>query len=130
LTEPPAIRLVLDQGVPRDAAELLRALGYECIHVGDIGMWNASDEEILKFATGKQATIVTLDADFHTILAVSGSQQPSIIRIRIESLRAHETSELIQRVVAEFSDDLQHGVLISVKTRKTTCHRLPIGGRE
>ena len=30
-----AIRLVLDQGVPRDAARLLRDLGYECIHVGE-----------------------------------------------------------------------------------------------
>ena len=73
MTEATAIRLVLDQGVPRDAAALLRDLGYECIHVGEIGMWNAADDAILAFASGKHATVVTLDADFHAILAVSGA---------------------------------------------------------
>jgi hypothetical protein len=32
-----AIRLVLDQGVPREAASRLRDLGYECTHVSEIG---------------------------------------------------------------------------------------------
>jgi predicted nuclease of predicted toxin-antitoxin system len=41
------MRLVLDQGVPRDAAALLRSLGYDCVHVGEIGMSKAGDEEIL-----------------------------------------------------------------------------------
>jgi len=30
-----ALRLILDQGVPRDAAKLLRQLGYDCTHVGE-----------------------------------------------------------------------------------------------
>jgi hypothetical protein len=32
------MRLVLDQGVPRDAAAVLRRLGHDCMHVGEIGM--------------------------------------------------------------------------------------------
>ena len=42
-----ALRLILDQGVPRDAAKLLRQLGYDCTHVGELQMSRASDEEIL-----------------------------------------------------------------------------------
>jgi predicted nuclease of predicted toxin-antitoxin system len=42
--------LVLDQGVPRDAAAHLRGLGHECIHIGEIGMSKAADEEILAFS--------------------------------------------------------------------------------
>jgi hypothetical protein len=106
LTEAIAVRLVLDQGVPRDAAALLRGFGYECIHGSD------------------------LDADFHTILAVSGAGQPSVIRFRVQGLRARETVGLVQQVLAVFADDLRRGALITVKTRKTTCHRLPIGGPE
>ena len=68
-----AIVLVLDQGIPRDAAVRLREFGYECLHVGEVGMSTAVDEEILGFALGRRAVVVTLDADFHAILAVSGA---------------------------------------------------------
>jgi predicted nuclease of predicted toxin-antitoxin system len=65
------MNLVPDRGVPRDAATRLRGLGYACIHLGEIGMSKAADEEILAFSRKKNAIAVTLDADFHTILAVS-----------------------------------------------------------
>lgn len=74
------IMLVLDQGVPRDAAGRLRDLGYECAHVGEVGMSTAADEEILALARGTNDVVVTLDADFHTILAVFGAVGPSVIR--------------------------------------------------
>jgi predicted nuclease of predicted toxin-antitoxin system len=45
-------------------------------HVGEIGMSKAADEEILAFALREHATLVTLDADFHAILAVSGASGP------------------------------------------------------
>jgi predicted nuclease of predicted toxin-antitoxin system len=80
--------LVLDQGVPRDAATRLRGLGYECTHVGEIGMGKAADDEILAWSLGKNAIVVTLDADFHTILAVTGARGPSVIRLRIQGLGA------------------------------------------
>ncbi len=51
------ITLVLDQGVPRDAAIRVRDLGYECVHVGELGMSAATDEEILRFALAKSAIV-------------------------------------------------------------------------
>ena len=63
------ITLVLDQGIPRDAAGRLHDLGYECAHVGEIGMATAADEKSLGFALGKNSIVVTLDADFHSMLA-------------------------------------------------------------
>lgn len=80
------MRLVLDQGVPQDAASVLRSLGYDCIHVAEIGMSKTSDEEILAFSLGRDAVVVTLDADFHTILAASGASGPSVIRLRLQGL--------------------------------------------
>ena len=76
MTEVTAIRLVLDQGVPRDAATQFRDCGYECIHVGEIGMWKAAGDEVLALALEQHATVVTLDADFHAILAVSRASGP------------------------------------------------------
>ena len=67
------MRLALDQGVPRDAAARLRGLGHECIHLAEIGMSKAADEQILAFSLENNAIVVTLDADLHTILALSGA---------------------------------------------------------
>jgi predicted nuclease of predicted toxin-antitoxin system len=121
------MRFVLDQGVPRDAAALLRSLGHDCIHVGEIGMCKAADQEILAFSLGRSAVVVTLDADFHAILAVSGAQGPSVIRMRLQGLGGPEVVEVVRNVVARFEAELKCGALITVKARKTTCHRLPVG---
>ena len=37
------MKLVLDQGLPRSACAILRDLGHEVVHVGDIGMAQAID---------------------------------------------------------------------------------------
>jgi len=36
----------------------LRDFGHECIHVGEVGMSKATDEEILGFALAKSAVVV------------------------------------------------------------------------
>ncbi len=77
------MRLVLDQGVPRDAAAGLRGRGYDCLHAGEAGLSKATDEEILAFSLANSGVVVTLDADFHTILAVTRAKGPSVIRLRL-----------------------------------------------
>ena len=62
------MRLVLDQGVPRDAASLLRELGHDCTHVGEVGMSRAADQEILAWAVSENATVVTLTPTFTRFL--------------------------------------------------------------
>ena len=121
------MRLVLDQGIPRDAAAILRSLGHDCMHVGEIGMSKAFDEEILAFSLGRNAVVVTLDADFHAILAVSGAHGPSVIRLRLQGLGASKVVEVVRRVLASFDAELKRGSLVTVKALKTTCHRLPVG---
>ena len=122
------MRLVLDQGVPRDAASLLRELGYDCTHVGEVGMSRTADQEILAWAVGENATVVTLDADFHTILAVSGATAPSVIRWRKQGLNAPAVVAIVRNVAARFQAELEHGSMVTVKANKITSHKLPIGG--
>jgi predicted nuclease of predicted toxin-antitoxin system len=90
----------------------------------------ATDTEILGVARAREAVIVTLDADFHTILAVSGANAPSVIRVRQEGLKAAAVVNLLMNVLSQYEPDLCNGCMITVKQRKTTCHRLPIGTAE
>ena len=90
-------------------------------------MSRAADEEIVALALERSAVVVTIDADFHAILAVSGAQGPSVIRMRLQGLGAAEVVAVIGKVLARFEVELKRGALITVKAVKTTCHRLPIG---
>ena len=65
------MRLLLDQGLPRSAAKFLREAGIDTVHVGEVGCADADDAAILQKAQGEKRTVVTLDADFHTLLALS-----------------------------------------------------------
>jgi predicted nuclease of predicted toxin-antitoxin system len=81
------MKLLLDQGLPRSAVTELASLGWDVVHVGEIGMAAATDQEILRRADAEQRAVVTLDADFHTMLALQGASSPSVIWVRIEGLR-------------------------------------------
>jgi predicted nuclease of predicted toxin-antitoxin system len=88
------------------------------------------DQEILAWAAGENATIVTLDADFHMILAVSGATTPSVIRLRRQGLDAPAVVEIVRNVAVRFRVELAHGSMVTVKANKITRHKLPIGGAD
>jgi predicted nuclease of predicted toxin-antitoxin system len=92
------MKYLLDHGLPRSAAALLRERGLDAVHTGEIDYATAQDSAILERARQENRVVVTLDADFHMLLALSGASLPSVIRIRIEGLRADALAELLQRV--------------------------------
>lgn len=89
------MRLLLDQGLARSAALILRQRGHDAVHVGDIALAEAMDETILDQARTDGRVVVTLDADFHAILAREGRSGPSVVRIRIEGLNAEAQADVV-----------------------------------
>jgi predicted nuclease of predicted toxin-antitoxin system len=81
------VKLLLDQGLPRSAASILRQKQIEATHVGELDMASASDQRIIDYARENSFSIVTLDADFHALLAVARAAGPSVIRIRVQPLK-------------------------------------------
>ena len=115
------IKMLLDQGLPRTAANLLRERGWDVQHVSERGMSTAEDAAIIAIARQEQRMVVTLDADFHALVAVSGATGPSVLRIRMEGQKADQVALLIERVLALASDELKQGAMITVAAAKTTA---------
>ena len=120
------MKLLLDQGLPRSTVEKLKLLNIESIHVGDIGMAAATDSEIINKAIQDSFIVVTLDSDFHTILAASGDNEPSVIRIRMEGLKADKLSKLIESNLESAKEELQNGVAISATEKGIRVRKLPL----
>ena len=122
------MKLVLDEGLPLRAASLMRDAGIEAVHVLEIGMGGAPDQAVLDKARLDGAVVVTLDADFHQILAATGADRPSVIRVRTEGIGYQQLAELLSNVIKRRGVELDAGAVVSVIGNRVRLRRLPIRG--
>lgn len=120
------MRWLLDQGLPRSAARLLVEAGHDAVHVGDLGMAAAADEAILLRGEAEGRVIVTLDADFHMLLAASAASQPSVIRIREEGMKAADIVALVLAIHRHWAQVLDEGCVMVFARGSVRFRRLPI----
>lgn len=60
------------------------------------------------------------------MLALSEATSPSVIRIRIERLRAQALTNLLINVIGECKEDLQQGAVVTVESSRIRVRRLPL----
>ncbi|MEA2789710.1 MAG: hypothetical protein QOG73_2116 [Acetobacteraceae bacterium] len=119
-------RLLLDQGLPRSTAALLTQVGWDVVHVSEIGMSRAEDVDIVQRARAEARVCVTLDADFHSLLATSGERGPSVIRIRKEGLDGTALAALLQGIWTGIEDALKVGAMVTITDCSVRVRRLPV----
>lgn len=90
------MKLLLDQGLPRSAAHLLRELGFDALYVGEMGY------------------------------AVAEADKPSVIRVRIEGLKAQVVVKLLAVVIEQCHQDLELGAAVTVQEKQIRIRRLPL----
>jgi predicted nuclease of predicted toxin-antitoxin system len=120
------IEFLLDQGLPRSTVQHLQGMGLQSVHVGNLGLAAATDETILNAGRDRGAIVVTLDSDFHALLARSKASAPSVIRIRIQGLKGDGVARVIQQVVQAVEGDLLAGAAVTVTERRLALRRLPL----
>ena len=82
----------------------------------------------MRFAIAEGRVIVTLDADFHAIVAISGKTVPSVLRVRIEGLKSDQAAEIIAIELVRSEEAIMRGALILLYPGRTGIHLLPVGG--
>jgi predicted nuclease of predicted toxin-antitoxin system len=123
------VKLVLDQGVPRRAVSVLRDAGIDTVHTSEIGLSAATDSEIIAWCRANGAVVVTLDADFHAEIALSGEITPSAIRLRTQAQKGPEVGRLLVDIVRARAEELAAGALVTVRSERLRVHRLPVARR-
>ncbi len=61
------MRFLLDADLPRSSDDVIRRYGHEAVDVRDVGLRNATDEEIARYAQAERLCLVTGDFDFSDI---------------------------------------------------------------
>ena len=89
-------------------------------------MSESEDLDIITRADQDNRIVVTLDVDFHTLLALNELTSPSVIRIRIEGLKAEALKKLLLAVIIECNEDLQNGAAITIDSNRIRIRKLPL----
>jgi len=120
------LKFLLDQGVPLGAADLLPARELKAEHVSRLGMSRSSDAEILQYARDHGQVVITLDADFHTLLALGGAATPSVIRVREQGLDAKAFTDIMMSILPRIAESIEHGAAVTVTATRIRIRHLPI----
>ena len=124
------MRFLVDANLsPRVAAGLTSA-GFESIHVADVGLLTAADQEILDYAAENELVIVSADTDFGDLLALSrGAVRPSAVLLRsADRLTPDQQAALIAANLPAAADELKAGALMTIARGRVRIRLLPILG--
>jgi predicted nuclease of predicted toxin-antitoxin system len=106
------VKAFLDQGLPYSTVKYLQPAGWDIIHTVDVNIERATDRAIIEYAGEVGRFCVTLDSDFHSIIAVDNAKDPSVIRIRQEYLKGVDVANLLMRIYPAIAKDLEVGALV------------------
>lgn len=120
------MKFLLDENISPSLAVLLQELGYEARHVNEIGYNNTPDFKISKFAATSGEIIITHDTDFGTILALTGSERPSVVLFRWKIISAQLVFQFLVSYLPQLAENLTNGALIVVDEQKIRIRKLPL----
>ena len=98
----------------------------DAVHAAEVGLSSATDADIVAWCRAREAVLVTLDADIHALVALSGLTTPSTIRVRVQGLRGPEMAGVLSRVLEQCREALTTGALVTVHPGRLRVRRLPI----
>jgi len=121
------MRFLLDANVSPLVAARLTEAGHSAVHVREIGLSDAGDEQIMDVAAQDERVVVSQDTDFTNLLYYRKASGPSLILLRnLPEVTAAEIAELIVVNLPQLEDALVKGAVVSIVADRLRVRRLPL----
>ena len=117
------MRFKIDENLPVEAAEILRAGGHECHTVYDERLGGAPDSLVYERCRRERRVLVTLDLDFSDIRAYPPHESPGIVVIRPTELDRDHVIRLFHKTLAAVDRDDVTGALWIVEEDRIRIRR-------
>lgn len=105
------MKLIVDMNLSPRWCSVLEDAGIEAAHWSTLGVYNASDPQIMAYAKAHDYVVLTHDLDFGAILAATHGEKPSVVQIRADDVDPSVISG---------------GALVTVDPRRTRLRVLPL----
>ena len=121
------MRLLVDANLSPKVAEGLRHAGFQAVHVADLGLLTATDDQIFDRAVEDALVVVTADSDFGMLLALRRATSPSVIHLRhVAELPPDAHLALLVANLPTIEEDLDRGVIASLSSSRLALRDLPL----
>jgi predicted nuclease of predicted toxin-antitoxin system len=122
------MKVLVDANLSPRVAERLKQAGHDAVHVSEMDLTTADDETILSRAFEAGQVVVTADADFGALLALTGRSGPSVVLLlSADHLVPAEQPDLVLLTLERANDDLEQGAIASVAPGRVRLRSLPVG---
>ena len=123
------MRFLVDNALSPRLAKGLRDAGHDAVHVRDLGLAGATDDELFRLAASEKRVLLSEDTDFGTILALRSERRPSVLLFRRMSDRsARALLAILLANLDVVSAALDAGAVVVIEPERVRVRRLPIGG--
>lgn len=100
---------------------------WEIHHVGDVGLWGATDQRILEWAQEDGSIVLTFDEDFADARMFPVGTHHGVIRLRVWPTTVEQAGEAMRRLLDTVPDEDLPGSLVIVtntriRIRRTITH--------
>jgi predicted nuclease of predicted toxin-antitoxin system len=99
---------LVDAQLPPSLAEALRQAGCQAVHVIDLGLLAATDQQIWDAAISRSAVLVTKDRDF-PLRRAAGNDGPAILWVRVGNMSNQKLIDLTLRALPAIADAIKRG---------------------
>ena len=121
------MRFLIDNAVSPQVAVELNQAGHDAVHVRELGMQAASDEEIFDHAHAESRIVVSADTDFGTLLAARKQTSPSVILFRHGSQhRPADQAQLLEANLPQLGSALENGSIVVIQPDRIRVRGLPL----
>ena len=97
------MRLLLDQDVYASTGRFLSALGHDAVRAAELGLSQATDEELLLAAQNQTRVLVTRDRDYGNLVFVKGIRT-GVLYLRVLPTTREAVHSELQRVLDAHSE--------------------------
>jgi len=112
------MNFLLDENISPKTANFLKELGHDAIHLRDINLKGATDDEVIKYAKKHELVLITIDRDFGNILDYPPESHPGIIRLKLRYMPPRIVNSVLRIFLTELNPQDIYGNLAIVEENR------------
>ncbi len=112
------MKILIDMNLSPDWVDVFKLHYIEAAHWSEIGKPNAKDTEVMEYARANGFIVFTHDLDFGTMLALTRSENPSIIQLRSQNILPGSSAKLIVKHLQKYHELLEEDALIVTRRKQ------------